>query len=298
MLDFGIDLADVHACDAQGDEDEASDNPDGEDERRPAWDGGARNQGVDDVKADAEGDDEEHPTKGEDDLHGARAERGDAIDSEVEHLLEGVFRDACLALADGIIDGGGGKAYHGDESAQIDIALVVTCKHVEGALAHQTEVGMIIDALDAHRLLKLVEGLGRHALHEGIGGAGDLDTIDDVVALGKVAHHLGDALDIILKVGIDGDDGIGPLTGGHHASHDGVLVAHVAGEVDPLHVFIGGVQLTDNLPRTVATAIVDEDHHGIGADKAIGDHALEEGREALCGVAKHIFFVITGGYGC
>ena len=106
MFDLSIDLADVHACDTQGDQDETADNPDRQDERRPTRDGCARNQRMDDIDADAEGDDKEEPAQGEDDLHGTSAERGDAVDSQIEHLLEGVLRLAGLALADHVIDGG------------------------------------------------------------------------------------------------------------------------------------------------------------------------------------------------
>ena len=78
-----------------------------------------------------------------------------------------------------------------------------------------------------------------------------------------MAHHLGDTLDVILQVGIDGDDGICPLSGGHHACHDGILMTHITRHVDTLHKLVLRMKLTDDLPRAVAAAIVDKHHHGV-----------------------------------
>ena len=82
-----------------------------------------------------------------------------------------------------------------------------------------------------------------------------------------MAHHLGNTFDIILQVGIDGDDGIGPLTGGHHTCHNSILMANIARHVDTSHVLVLIVELTDHLPRSVTTTIVDKHHHRVGADK-------------------------------
>ena len=185
-----------------------------------------------------------------------------------------------------------------NQTSQIDIPLTVACQHIERPTAQQTEVGMIEHTLHAHRGLQLIESLCRHALQEGIGLARHLHTIDHIVALLKVAHHLGDALQIVLKIGIDGHDSISPLTGCHHTSHDGILMADIAGEVDATHILALAMQLGDNLPGTVMTAVIDEDHHGVAADKSFGDHALKEGCQPLDGVAQHFLFIITGGNGC
>jgi hypothetical protein len=53
------------------------------------------------------------------------------------------------------------------------------------------------------------------------------------------------------------------------------------------------MKFTDDLPSTIATAIVDKHHHGVTTDQSLRDHTLKEGCEALYAVAKHFFFIIT-----
>lgn len=107
---------------------------------------------------------------------------------------------------------------------------------------------------------KPVERHGTHALEHGVGLAAHLHAVDDVVAFGEVVDHLRDGLEIILKVGINGDDGIGMVFHRHHAGHDSILVTDVVGKIDAAHERILLLQLADDVPCMVTASIVDKDN--------------------------------------
>ena len=70
LLDLGVDFSQVGAHDAQRGEDESSHEPYGEHQRCPAVNGGAGDEGVGHVDADAQGDDEEEQPDVEDGIEG------------------------------------------------------------------------------------------------------------------------------------------------------------------------------------------------------------------------------------
>ena len=183
-----------------------------------------------------------------------------------------------------------------DQSAQVEVMLSVAGQHIEGPPTHQSEVRMVIHALHAHLLLQLVEGLRRQPLHQRVGLSRHLHAIDDVVAHLKLTHHLRDTVDVVLQVGVDGDHRVSPLPGSHHPRHDGVLVTHVVRQVDAPHEAVLLVQLADDLPGAVPTAVVHEHHHRVLADESVLNHTLKEPCEPLHGVSQHVFFIIAWRY--
>ena len=157
---------------------------------------------------------------------------------------------------------------------------------------------MIVDAFHTHRVLEFIEGHRRHALHEGIGLARHLHTVDDIVALFEMTHHLRNALDVILQIGIDGNHSIGPVAGSHHSGKNGILVPHIAREIDATNILILTMQLFNHLPSAITATVVDKHHHAIVGNQPFGPHALEESCHTLYRMAEHLFLIVTGRYGC
>ena len=107
-------------------------------------------------------------------------------------------------------------------------------------------------------------------------------------------NHLLDGIQIVLQVGIDGNHGIGPFTGSHHASHDGVLVTHIASETDATYIFVFLVQAFYQRPSAVATAVVYKHHHAVGTDLLFLNQFFKQGGESFYGRFQYQFFVVTG----
>ena len=98
----------------------------------------------------------------------AHREGSNAIQCQTQHLLQRIFRLTCESLTDNIIYRSMLQSDHRNKAAQIEVVLLVGGQHIESFTAHQTEVGMIIDTLDAHRTLQFIKGLSGQFLHERI----------------------------------------------------------------------------------------------------------------------------------
>ena len=92
---------------------------------------------------------------------------------------------------------------------------------------------MVENAVNAHGFLQMIEGLGRHAFEQWVGLSRHFHAIDNVVARQESIDHFGNTFAIVvLQVGIERDNGIGPVLSRHHSGHDGILMAGVVGKVD------------------------------------------------------------------
>ena len=60
---------------------------------------------------------------------------------------------AGATLADDVGHGGGVEPDKGYEAAQVKVGLLVAREHLQGAAAHQAEVGVVVNALNAHARL-------------------------------------------------------------------------------------------------------------------------------------------------
>ena len=142
--------------------------------------------------------------------------------------------------------------------------------------------------------MHLIKSHCRHAFHQWVGLAGNFYSIHDIIAFLEVFHHLGNALNVVLQVGINGDDGICPVFGCHHTSHDGILVTYVMSQVNATDKLVFLVQLADNLPSAVAAAIVYKHHHAVAGNQPLADHPLEEGCQSLNGGTQYFLLVVAG----
>ena len=152
---------------------------------------------------------------------------------------------------------------------------------------------MVIDRLHTHAVHELVEHLGSGAFEERVGGAFATNAVHDVTSLVILLHHLGDGIDVILKVGVDRNSEISILAGGIEACHEGILVAHIASQFKAAHVRVTATILLDELPSAVARAIVHIEDVAPLSHQSVTHHAVEQGGELLVGLWQHFLLVVA-----
>ena len=265
ILDLHVYLADVFAHYAQTDEDGTTDKPDGEDDGRPAGNGIVKEHGMDDIKEDAKGCQNEQYAHGKNHAHGLDTERGDAVDGKIEHLAKRILALAGLALGTVIIDAGRLVTYQGDNASKEEIALTEIAELDHGATTHQPVIGMVVYRLDAEDSHQLVKSKGSGAFEPRVGGAAATHAIDDVASvIGILVYHLGDNANIVLQIGIDRYHQVGEILGHGESCHKGVLMTHVAGEFHTVDMLTGIDILLYHLPASVTGAIIDIEYRAVG----------------------------------
>ena len=152
---------------------------------------------------------------------------------------------------------------------------------------------MVVDGIGAHGGHQLIEGQGRRALEHGIGLALLTHTIHDVGTLEVTVDHLGDGVDIVLQVGIDGDDGVGLGLERLHACHQGVLVAGIVGQLHTTHLTALLLELTYQRPRRVLGTVVDIGHETAGRDLRLGGQLAQQSCQAFVGLRQYGFLIIA-----
>ena len=96
-----------------------------------------------------------------------------------------------------------------------------------------------------------------------------------------------------MQVGIDRDGHIGILTRSVKASHEGILVAHIASQLEAAHMLVITAVLLDELPGAVARAVVHIEDVTPLSHQSVTHHAVEQGRELLVGLWQHFLLVVA-----
>lgn len=91
---------------------------------------------------------------------------------------------------------------------------------------------MVIDHVRAERAQQTVIPLRAGALERRVLLPAGAHAIDDVIPVQKGREHGIDGIDIVLQVGVHGDDAVGAIAQRHQSAQQRVLVAAVAREPD------------------------------------------------------------------
>ena len=149
---------------------------------------------------------------------------------------------------------------------------------------------MVIDGVRAQRLHETVEGERRRSLKDAVRAAAAAHAVDDVGAVAVNGHHFGDGINIVLQVGVDAHQCVGPRTGRRQSGQEGRLVAGIGGQVEAVDPTAGAVELTDEGPGAVVAAVVDIEDKTARPDRSLGDEVVDQGAEAAVGLFEHSFF--------
>ena len=116
---------------------------------------------------------------------------------------------------------------------------------------------MVIQGIDAHLLLQLIKRLCGQPLQQGIGISLLLNAVYYVETFVEIPYHLRNGLKIILNISIDCNYSVSHIPCRHHASHDGILMADITGEIQAFEsLAILFMEVTYNLPCRVDTSVV------------------------------------------
>ena len=294
VLALEVDLADVLADHAERQHLDAAHEAHRGGGGGPAGDGGAgrvRDEHPHDGGEARERDGEARPR---DQADGLDRKARDAVDGQRQHLGERVVRLAGHALVALVVDARAPEAHERHHAAQEQVDLAELRQRVEGAGAQEAVVGVVVDALHAHRGEQAVEGLRREALEERVRLAARADAVDDVAAVEVGVDHGLHRRDVVLAVAVDRDGGVAMSARLHEAAEQGVLVAAVAGERAAAERRVRRRQALDELPGAVPRAVVDEQDVARGVDLALGDEVLELGLEQAARDRQDLLLVVAG----
>ena len=115
---------------------------------------------------------------------------------------------------------------------------------------------MIVDRFSPHRFHQSIESEGGGAFEESISLAFTSYTINNIIAFHIAFHHLGDDIDVILQVGINGNSCIATFLYSIQSGHKCVLMPHISSQVQPAGIRCIFIELLDDFPGTVCTPIV------------------------------------------
>ena len=123
---------------------------------------------------------------------------------------------------------------------------------------------MVVDDLLVEAAHQPVEGLRADALEPRVALAALPHAVDDVLARVHLPCHVDDGGLVVLKVSVDGYDGIAVVDALLQSGPQCILVAFVVGEFDALHRGVVPGLVGDELPRAVAAAVINQQQVGVG----------------------------------
>ena len=132
------------------------------------------------------------------------------------------------------------------------------------------------------------------ALEPRIGFARAAHAVDDLTAFVIFFQKAVDGVDVILKVGIQGNDDIRLVLDGHKPGQERVLVAAVARKIHPVYQRVFPVVALDERPGIVLRAIVDVDDPAFLGDEAAAHQIVHFFRQLPGGFGQHFLFVVAG----
>ena len=241
-----------------------------------------------------QGDEEETDTEQQHEMDRFDRKTRDAIHGKGKHLAEGVFTLACKSFLTVIVDAGGLISQQRHQPPDKEVALAVFKQGFHGSPRHEPIVGMIIHRLHPHLLHQRVEGQGGGALKPGIGLTLLPHAINDFLSFAISHHHVTNHLHIILQVGINGNDGIRPSARHFKSRHEGILMAHIIGQIDTADIRVLLVQGNDKRPGAVAATIVDIKDEAVGIRQLFRHQSVYHLSELPGGLFKYRLFLIAG----
>ena len=150
-------------------------------------------------------------------------------------------------------------------------------------LAVDADLAQHLAAVELEPAIVIVEAAAAHAADHPVEDAAGIDLVPGIVAgllpaadhvvslfeLGQEARNLGR---VVLKIAVEREDQVAP--GGLERGREGRRLAEVAPKPDRPHSRIAPGQCGQDGPRTVATAIIDENEFD-WPSRAVGEHGIE-----------------------
>ena len=153
---------------------------------------------------------------------------------------------------------------------------------------------MIIHHVRAERAQQAVIPLRGGALEGRVLFPARAHTVNDVIPVLKGCEHGVDGINVVLQIGVHGDDAVGTVAQRHQAAQQRVLVAAVARQADTGKDRVARVQVGNKLPGGVLRAVVDEADAAHGADRPSGAQGGEFLPQAARRLRQDRLLVITG----
>ena len=221
-------------------------------------------------------------------------QRRHALPRKREHLAQRVLAFAREALAALVIHDCARVAHERHEPAQEQIDFFILRECVERAAAHEPVVGVIIHHVRAERTQQAVIPLRGGALEGRVLLPAGAHAVDNIIAAGKGREHGVDGINVVLQIGVHGNDAVGAIPQRHQAAQQRVLVAAVARQADTGKGRIARMQVGNELPGGILRAVVDEADAAHGADRPGGAQGGEFLPQAARRLGQHGLLVITG----
>ena len=153
---------------------------------------------------------------------------------------------------------------------------------------------MVIDGFDPEAAHQVVEGERGGPLEPGIRLPLFPHAIDDVVSFQVLPDHLGDDMDVVLQVRVDGNDDVAQFLGRLQTGHQRVLVAHIAREVHSADILVLRMEALDDRPGPVLGTVIDQQQPAVRAHQAVtGAHPVQQGRHPAHRLFQDGFFVVA-----
>ena len=169
---------------------------------------------------------------------------------------------------------------------------------MQGAVAHQPVVGVVVDRLQPHRFLESIEAMCCGALEECVGAAAASDTEDYLLAFAVLAHHVGHRPGVVLKVGIYRDAGVAVIHRRHKSGKECILMPAVMRQGYAFHAFVGKVHPLNRAPCGILAAVVAAQYVAVGVNFALGSELVEESEHGWERYWQYFFFVVARHYDC
>ena len=168
LLDLDIYLPDILPDDAERQQDNAPDEPQGEHQRSPTRHGQVLDVRDQHIHRHANADKQAQQSHTDDPADRACREGSDTIYRQQKHRAQRVLRFPSDALTDDVVNCRRSIAQLRDDPTQIEIALGVASQSIQRTTTHQTEVRMIVNRTNPHSTLQAIECQCRGALQERI----------------------------------------------------------------------------------------------------------------------------------
>lgn len=109
-----------------------------------------------------------------------------------------------------------------------------------------------------------------------------------------VRHHIGDDVDVVLEVGVDGHYGIAISSGDVHAGYQCLLLTHTGSETDTAYTLVPGVESSYLPPCVVGRAVVDIQDTASFRHLLALRHGCQQCREPVVGRREHLLLIVAG----
>lgn len=254
---FEVSFGEVFANDAEEKELDAADEDNDASEARPAGDGIAESEGLDDDDDDHdEGDETKEDAEESSESEGNGGESNDAFDGVFEEFPEGPFGLAGGTLDVFILEPFSLEADELPDAFRITVVLGASDNRVDDRTGHEAVVAGAVDHFDfADGIDEFVKDASAETADGRLAFAGDA-TGGDAVVIFEERKHVGEESRRVLAVGVHDGDVV--ASGVLKASEHGGLFAEIAREREVFDTRVGMAERFKLSKSVVATAVVDE----------------------------------------